>query len=140
MAGEVALEQPGGLAATLAFGGPFGDVVLGSWVVLTSVQDDGVQGTVELPVAAPAESVPSRPAAGGGDRGDAGEASESGLGAQPAAMRPGDGPLRGLLRRFGARGFAGRAVSRARWLLPCSSGAGGYSVRAAFRSGACAAH
>src|SRR5437667_5735873 len=95
MAGEVALDQPGSVASAFSFGDPFGDVVLGCRVVLAAVQDDGVQGAVELPVAAAAESVPCRLAAGGGDRGDASEASESGLGAQPAAMRPGDDQLRG---------------------------------------------
>src|SRR6266545_5781929 len=95
MSGEVALEQPGGVAAALAFGGPSRDVVPGRGVVLAAVEDNRVQRPIELPVAAAAEPVPSRLAAGGGDRGDAGEASESGLGAQPAAMRPGDDQLRG---------------------------------------------
>ena len=63
MAGEVALEQTRGLAATLAFGDASLDVVAGRRVVLTSVQDDGVQGAVELAVAAAAESMPDRVAA-----------------------------------------------------------------------------
>jgi len=49
VAGQVALEQSGGLAATLAFGGASGDVVLGLPVVLTMVKDDRVQSPVELP-------------------------------------------------------------------------------------------
>jgi len=59
VAGEVALEQPGGLAAAFAFGDPSSDVVLGFWVVLAPVEDDRVQRSVELPVTAAAESVPS---------------------------------------------------------------------------------
>ena len=95
MAGEVALEQPGGLAAAFAFGDPSSDVVLGFCVVLAPVEDDRVQRSVELPVTAAAESVPSGPAAGGGHRRDAGKPREGGLGAQPAAVRPGDDQLRG---------------------------------------------
>ena len=86
MAGEVALEQAGGVAAGLAFGDASGDVVLGRWVVLAAVEDDGVEGAVELAVAAAAESVPGRLAARGGDRGDAGEAGEGGFGAEPAGV------------------------------------------------------
>ena len=58
MAGEVALEEAGGFAVGFAFGDAAGDVVLGCWVVLAAVEDDGVEGAVELAVAAAAESVP----------------------------------------------------------------------------------
>jgi hypothetical protein len=58
VAGEVALEQTGGLAPALPLGDPPGDVRLGCRIVLAAVQDDGVQGAVELAVAAAAESVP----------------------------------------------------------------------------------
>ena len=68
MAGEVALEEAGGVAAGFAFGDAAGDVVLGGGVVLAAVEDDGVEGAVELAVAAAAEPVPGRLAAGGGDR------------------------------------------------------------------------
>jgi hypothetical protein len=86
VAGEVALEQSGGVAAGLALGDPSSDVVLGGGVVLAAVQDDRVESAVELAVAAAAEPVPGRLAAGGGDRRDAGEAGEGGLGAQPAVV------------------------------------------------------
>ena len=67
MAGEVALEQAGGVAAALAFGDAAGDVVLGGGVVLAAVEDDGVEGAVELAVAAAAEAVADRLTARGGD-------------------------------------------------------------------------
>ena len=58
MAGEVALEEAGGVAACLAFGDPLRDVVDGGGVVLAAVEDDRVEGAVELSVTAAAESVP----------------------------------------------------------------------------------
>ena len=60
MAGEVALEQADGFAGCFAFGDAARDVVLGRCVVLATVKHDGVQGAVELPVAAAAESMPDR--------------------------------------------------------------------------------
>ncbi len=51
MAGEVALEQPGGVAAALAFGDPSRDVVPGRGVVLAAVQNDRVQCRLSCPVA-----------------------------------------------------------------------------------------
>jgi len=51
---QVALEQSGGVTAALAFGDASRDVVLGRCVVLAVVQDDGVDGAVELSVAAAA--------------------------------------------------------------------------------------
>ena len=86
VAGEVALEEPGGVAAAFAFGDAAGDVVLGGWVVLAAVEDDRVEGAVELAVAAAAEAVSGGLAAGGGDRGDAGESCEGGFGAEPAVV------------------------------------------------------
>ena len=53
---------------------------------MAAVQDDGVQRTVELAVAAAAEPVPDRLPAGGGERCDAGEACEGGLGADAIAI------------------------------------------------------
>jgi hypothetical protein len=63
VAGEVALEQSCRFAAALAFGDAALDVCLGRGVVLTSLQDDRVQGAVELAIAAAAEAVPDRLAA-----------------------------------------------------------------------------
>ncbi len=52
-----------GVAAGLAFGDAAGDVVAGGRVVLAAVEDDGVEGAVELAVAAAAEAVAGRVAA-----------------------------------------------------------------------------
>ena len=86
MAGEVALEEAGGVAVAFAFGDAAGDVVLGGGVVVAAVEDDGVEGAVELAVAAAAESVSGRLAAGGGDRRDAGESGEGGFGADASVV------------------------------------------------------
>ena len=86
MAGEVALEEAGGFAAGFAFCDASGDVVAGRWVVLAAVEGDGVEGAVELAVAAAAETVASGLAAGGGDRRNAGEAGEAGFRAEPAVV------------------------------------------------------
>ena len=60
VAGEVALERAGCVAACFAGGDWSRDVVLGRWVVLAAVQDDRVQRAVELAVAAAAEPVAER--------------------------------------------------------------------------------
>ena len=60
VAGEVALEQSDGVSAGLAFGDASCDVVPGGGVVQAAVEDHGVQGAVELSVAAAAEPVPGR--------------------------------------------------------------------------------
>jgi hypothetical protein len=86
VAGEVALEQAGGVAAGLAFGDPSGDVVRGRCVVLATVQDDRVKCAVELPVAAAAQSVRLCLPARGGERGDAGETGKAGFGAEAAVV------------------------------------------------------
>ncbi len=54
-----------------------------------------MEGGVRLAVAAAAEPVPLRLAARGRDRRDAGEPGKAGLGAQAAAVRPGDDQLGG---------------------------------------------
>src|SRR3954452_4690050 len=95
VAGEVALEDPGRLAGALAFGDAAGDVVACGWVVLAAVQDDGVQGAVELAVAAAAEAGADRLAARGWEWCDAGEAGEGGFGANAAWVGPGDDQLCG---------------------------------------------
>jgi len=60
VAGEVALEQAHGITGRFAFGDASRDVVLRRRVVLAAVEDDGVQGTVELAVAAAAEALTDR--------------------------------------------------------------------------------
>jgi hypothetical protein len=80
VAGEVALQRAGCVAGWFAFAEAAGDVVAGCWVVLAAVGDDGVEGAVELAVAAAAEPVSLCVAAGGGDGCDAGEAGEAGFG------------------------------------------------------------
>ena len=86
MSSEVALEDAGRFAGCFAFGDAARDVGTSRGVVLAAVKDDGVQGAVELAVAAAAEPVPDRLTAGGGKLCDAGEASERGLRAEPIAM------------------------------------------------------
>src|SRR5436190_16218230 len=86
VAGEGALEAAGGVACALALGDASRDVVARRRVVLAAVKDHGVQGAVELAVAAAAEAVPDRLAARGRQRGDAGEAVEGGFGADAIAV------------------------------------------------------
>jgi hypothetical protein len=60
VAGEVALEDAGCFAGRLVFCDTARDVAAGRWVVVAAVEDDGVQGAVELAVAASAEAVADR--------------------------------------------------------------------------------
>ena len=60
VAGEVALRQPDGVSAGFPFGDATCDLVPGGGVVQSAVEDDGVEGAVELAVAAAAEPVPGR--------------------------------------------------------------------------------
>jgi hypothetical protein len=60
VASQVALEDAGRVASALALGDSPRDVVAGSRVVQAAVQDDGVEGAVELAVAAAAEAVADR--------------------------------------------------------------------------------
>ena len=76
MAGELTLEDPGGVASAFAFGNAAGDVVAGGGVVVSAVEDDGVEGAVELAVAAAAQAVSGCVSARGGDGGGAGESGE----------------------------------------------------------------
>src|SRR5581483_9777426 len=78
-----------------SFGDTPSDVVAGGWVVLAAVEDDGVEGAVELAVAAAAESVPGGESAGGGEWCDASEAGEAGFGVDAVSVGPGDDQLGG---------------------------------------------
>jgi hypothetical protein len=60
VAGEVALEGACGVAAAFAFGDAAVDVGAGGGVVLAAVEDDRVEGAVELAVAAAAGPVADR--------------------------------------------------------------------------------
>src|SRR6266542_6057752 len=75
VSGEVALEAAGGLAAAFAFLDSTLDVVDGRSVGSASGNDDLVECSVELSVAAAVEPVADR-LAGGRDRGGAGESRE----------------------------------------------------------------
>ena len=86
VAGEVALEAAGGLAAALSFLDSALDVVDGWSVHSASGEDDLVEGAVELSVAAAVEPVADRLAGGGRDRGGAGEPGEGGLADQAATV------------------------------------------------------
>src|SRR5438477_9536471 len=69
VAGEVAFEAAGGLAAALCFAGSTFDVVDGRSVCSASGEDDLVACSVELSVAVAVESVADRLAGRGGDWG-----------------------------------------------------------------------
>jgi hypothetical protein len=86
VAGEVALEAAGGLAAALSFSDSTLDVVDRRLVGSASGEDDLVEGPVELSVAAAVEPVADRLAGGGRDRGGAGEPGEGGLADETAAV------------------------------------------------------
>jgi hypothetical protein len=152
VAGEVALQQPCCVAAALALGYPFRDVVLGRLVVQAAVKRDRVQCAVELTVAAAAEAMSLRLAAGGGDRVDAGETGEAGFRAQAAgdatkrrsAVR--QRPVRRRLRREALVRVRARVLAvrpRVRRLRACRlarawRGCAGRAVwRARRRSSAC---
>src|SRR5215216_6344525 len=90
VAGEVALEAADRLVQAFAFAGLALDVADRRCVVLAAADDDRVQRAVELPVAAGVEPMAVDATGGGGDRGGAGEAGEGRLGAEAAAVRPGD--------------------------------------------------
>jgi hypothetical protein len=83
--GEVALEQPGGLASALALGEASGDVVAGSRVVLAAVPARSC-AAVELAVAAAAEPMSCR----------------MGMGAAAARRRRGGQTLRSAGGRWAA--------------------------------------
>src|SRR5262249_53377746 len=85
LAGEVAFEAAGCLAAALSFADATLDVVDGRWVDSASGEDDLVECAVELSVAAAVESVAERLARRGWDGGGAGELGEGGLADETAA-------------------------------------------------------
>ena len=86
VAGEVALEAAGGLAAALSFSDSMLDVVDGRSVCSASGDDDLVECAVELSVAATVEPVADRLPGRGRDWGDTGEPGECGLAGQAAAV------------------------------------------------------
>jgi hypothetical protein len=86
VAGEVALEAAGGLAAALSLADATLDVVDCRSVCSASGEDDLVECAVELSVAAAVESVADRLARRGGDWRGAGEPGESGLADEAAAV------------------------------------------------------
>src|SRR5690348_16928984 len=94
VAGEIALEETDRVATALAVGNAPSDGVLCRLVVLAPVEDDGVEGAVELTVAASAKPVAYGQTAGGRERSDAGESGEGGLRADAVVVRPGDDQLR----------------------------------------------
>src|SRR6266496_4298117 len=94
ISGEVALEAAGGLAAAFPFLDSALDVVDGRSVCSASGNDDLVECSVELSVAAAVEAV-DRLAGGCRDRGDAGEPGECGLAHHAVAVGPGQHDLGG---------------------------------------------
>src|SRR4051794_7454062 len=83
-AGEVALEAAVGLAPCLAFAEASFGVGDRGLVDSAAGDEDLVECSVELAVAAAVEAVADRLSGGGGDWGDAGEPGERGLAADPA--------------------------------------------------------
>ena len=84
--GEVALEQADCFAAGFAAADAFGDECRGVWIGAGEAECDGVEGAVEVAVAAAVEPVSVCLAAACGDRGDAGQAGEPGLMAESAGV------------------------------------------------------
>ena len=95
VAGEVALQEACGFSTGFAFGDATVDVLPGLGVVLAAVEDDGVEGPVELAVAAAAEAVAVGESARGGERCDAGEPCEGCFRADAVFVRPAHDQLRG---------------------------------------------
>src|SRR5260370_26428035 len=83
VSGEVALEAAGGLAAGFSFLDSPLDVVDGRSVCSAAGNDDLVECSGELSVAAAVEPGADRLAGGGGGRGDAREPGASGLAVHP---------------------------------------------------------
>jgi hypothetical protein len=86
IAGEVALEAAGGLAAALPFADATLDVVDGRSVHSASRKDDLVECAVELSVAGSVESVADRLARRGWDWGGASEPGKGALADETAAV------------------------------------------------------
>lgn len=88
------------LALGLAFGGSAFDVGAGALAVTQTTDDDQVQSTIGLVIAAIVEAVASRLARGGGDRAGAAYRGERALAAEPVDVLPGsDQQLAGLSGR-----------------------------------------
>ena len=127
LAGDVALEDAADVAVGFAFGAAAGEVGMGAGAAAHPGERDGVQGVVEVPVAAAVEAVADGFAAAGGDGVDAGEGGEGGL----LRQRPGwdqdtmvcaalTGPTPGRSSRPGARSVMmaaswSRLWVRSRW-------------------------
>src|SRR5690348_4966379 len=67
LAGDVALEDAADVAVGFAFGAAAGEVGMGAGAAAHPGERDGVQGVVEVPVAAAVEAVADGFAAAGGD-------------------------------------------------------------------------
>ena len=111
--GECAFEGAADVAVGLAFGGASGLVGAGFWVAAHPGDGDGVQGAVEVAVAAAVESVTGALAAAGFERRDAGQGGECGFVADPSAVGPADQQLGGDDRSdagFGEQRRPGRVL------------------------------
>src|SRR5687767_4777951 len=95
MAGEVALETADRLAHALALASAPFDVGDRLGVALAPGDDDRVQGTVELAIAAGVEAVAQRLTRGGGDGSAGAQAGEGRLAGEAPLVRVGDEELRG---------------------------------------------
>jgi hypothetical protein len=86
VAGEEAFEAADGFAEGFAFADSPVDVGVCGLVAFAAVDDDGVEGSVELAVAAAVEAVADGLAGAGGYRWGAGEAGEGGLGVEASVV------------------------------------------------------
>ena len=120
----------------LPWAAAFGFVGAGFGVAAHPGDRDGVQGAVEVAVAAAVEPVPGPLSAAGLQRGDAGEGGEGGFVADPAAVGPADQQLRsddGADAGFGEQRRAGGVLRLTRRQLGVELGglAGRNRIRAA---------
>jgi hypothetical protein len=117
--GEGPLEAAADVSMRLALRYPFGFLGPGFIVAAQSGDRDRVEGTVEVPVAGPAQSVSGPLAAAGLDRGDTGKRGERGFAADAAAVGSADQKLggddwadAGFAEQRRSGGIGGRTVRR----------------------------
>ena len=115
LAGDVALEAAHDFGLRLAFGGAAFRVGAGALAVAQTADDDQVQRSVRLAIAAVVEAVAGALAGGGGDRARAAESGERPLPAQPLdVLSSGDQKPTGVAGR-GRRSLRRARRSAERW-------------------------
>jgi hypothetical protein len=94
-AGKNALQTPANVAVGFAFGAASCFVVAGIFMAAEPGDRDGVESTIEVPVASAAQPVPGALAAAGLERGDPSQRCECSFAADTAAVGPADQKLSG---------------------------------------------